>query len=80
MTERHGQDKADGLQRLRNSLLSFIQRLPKTEPFKIHEVSVMELSVKLLRAENEENALVCIKIMIDAFRNHRVGPSCYLSG
>jgi transformation/transcription domain-associated protein len=64
-------------QRLRNSLLTFIQRLPKTDPFKVHEVAVMELAIKLLRVENEENALVCIKIMIDAFRNHRVRSPSY---
>lgn len=57
---------------MRHALYSFIHRLPKTEPFKAHEVSVMELTVRILKVENEENALVCIKIMIDAFRNHRV--------
>lgn len=28
--------------------------------------------VKLIKAENEENALICIKIMIDGFRAHKV--------
>jgi hypothetical protein len=55
--------------------LTFIQRLPKNEVFKAHGAAVMELSVKLLRAENEENALLCIKIMIDAFRNQRVSQA-----
>lgn len=32
----------------------------------------MELMVKLMKVENEENALICIKIMIDGFRAHKV--------
>lgn len=32
----------------------------------------MELMIKLLKVENEENALLCIKVMIDGFRNHKV--------
>ena len=31
----------------------------------------MELMIKLIKLENEENALLCIKIMIDGFRNHK---------
>lgn len=33
----------------------------------------MDLMIKLMKSENEENALICIKIMIDGFRAHRVG-------
>ena len=33
----------------------------------------MELMIKLLKVENEENALSCIKIMIDGIRNHKAG-------
>jgi transformation/transcription domain-associated protein len=32
----------------------------------------MTLMVKLIKAENEENALICIKVMIDGFRAHKV--------
>jgi len=32
----------------------------------------MELMIKLMKVENEENALLCIKILIDGFRNHKV--------
>lgn len=63
-------------QRFRLTLLNFLARLPKTEPFRQHEAAVMEMAAKLLRLDNEDNALVCIKIMIDAFRNHRVCPAC----
>ncbi|KAK4687186.1 transformation/transcription domain-associated protein, partial [Tremellales sp. Uapishka_1] len=58
-------------QRYRHTLLSFLQRLPHTEPFRQHETVVMDMMVKLLKLENEENALLCIKIMIDGFRSHK---------
>lgn len=59
-------------QRYRQTLLTFLQRLPHNEPFRQHEVPVMDLMVKLLRVENEENALLCLKVMIDGFRSHKV--------
>jgi transformation/transcription domain-associated protein len=31
----------------------------------------MELMIRLMKVENEENALLCIKVMIDGFRNHK---------
>ena len=34
--------------------------------------------VKLIKAENEENALICIKIMIDGFRAHKVSHPIYI--
>jgi transformation/transcription domain-associated protein len=35
----------------------------------------MELMIKLMKVENEENALLCIKILIDGFRNHKVSSN-----
>jgi transformation/transcription domain-associated protein len=32
----------------------------------------MSTALKLLKVENEENALHCIKIIIDGFRSHKV--------
>jgi transformation/transcription domain-associated protein len=69
------EDGLTGVQRFRHTLLSYIQRLPHSEPFRQHESAVMELMIKLIRVENEENALLCIKIIIDGFRNHKVGLS-----
>ena len=31
--------------------------------------------IKLMKVENEENALLCIKILIDGFRNHKVSTN-----
>ncbi|EIW69900.1 hypothetical protein TREMEDRAFT_71446 [Tremella mesenterica DSM 1558] len=58
-------------QRLRHTLLSFIQRLPHHEPLRPHVAKIMELMIKLLKVENEENAMSCIKIMIDGIRSHK---------
>lgn len=58
-------------QRFRNTLLAFLQRLPRTEPLKPHESTLMSTALSLLKVENEENALLCIKIIIDGFRSHK---------
>ena len=59
-------------QRYRHTLFTFLQRLPHNEPFRQYEAPIMEAMIKLLRVENEENALPCLKVMIDGFRNHKV--------
>lgn len=58
-------------QRFRHTLLAYLQRLPHSEPFRQYESKVLELMVKLLKVENEDNALLCIKVMIDGFRSHK---------
>jgi transformation/transcription domain-associated protein len=63
--------KDNSEQRYRHTLLAYLQRLPHTEPFRQYEARVMELMVRLLKVENEDNALLCIKIMIDGFRSHK---------
>lgn len=62
-------------QKLRHCLLTFIQKLPHTDPFRQYEKDVMDLMIRLLALENEENALVCVKVVIDGFRSHRVSLS-----
>ena len=52
--------------------MTFLQRLPHTEPFKQHAQPIMDLMTKLMKVENEENALICIKVMIDGFRHNKV--------
>jgi transformation/transcription domain-associated protein len=58
--------------RFRHALFSFLHRLPHSEPLKQHTTTILELVIKLLKVENEENALLLVKIIIDAFRNHKV--------
>lgn len=63
--------KDNSEQRFRHTLLAYLQRLPHSEPFRQYESKVLELMVKLLKVENEDNALLCIKVMIDGFRSHK---------
>lgn len=58
-------------QRFRSALLAFLQRLPHNDTLKSHENALMSTALALLKVENEENALLCIKIIIDGFRSHK---------
>ncbi|KAL7422906.1 transcription-associated protein 1 [Cryptotrichosporon argae] len=57
--------------KLRANLLTFLHRLPHSEPYKHHESAIMALMINLLKVENEENAITCIKILVDGFRTHK---------
>ena len=35
----------------------------------------MSTALSLLKVENEDNALLCIKIIIDGFRSHKVSTA-----
>ncbi|WWC98567.1 hypothetical protein V866_005459 [Kwoniella sp. B9012] len=65
-------------QRYRHTLLAFLQRLPHHEPIRHHISSIMDLCIKLLKLENEENALLCIKIMIDGLRSNKEQMEPYI--
>ncbi|KAG1055750.1 hypothetical protein G6F43_002312 [Rhizopus delemar] len=59
-------------QKLRNIILEIIYRLPQTEPLKEYAHDLCIMLMNLIRVENEDNAVVCAKIIIDlhrAFRN-----------
>nr|XP_018259603.1 transformation/transcription domain-associated protein [Kwoniella dejecticola CBS 10117]OBR81761.1 transformation/transcription domain-associated protein [Kwoniella dejecticola CBS 10117] len=70
--------KENSEQRLRHTLIAFLQRLPHNEPLRHHLNSIMDLCVKLLKIENEENALLCIKIMIDGLRSNKEQMEPYI--
>lgn len=59
------------LKKLRNIILEIIYRLPQTEPLKEYASEVCKTLMHLLRVENEENAVVCVKIIIDFHRSFR---------
>ncbi|KAG1474893.1 hypothetical protein G6F56_000065 [Rhizopus delemar] len=58
-------------QKLRNIILEIIYRLPQTEALKEYVPELCRTLMKILRAENEENAVVCVKIIIDLHRSFR---------
>ncbi|KAG1145231.1 hypothetical protein G6F37_006937 [Rhizopus arrhizus] len=58
-------------QKLRNIILEIIYRLPQTEALKEYVPELCRTLMKILRVENEDNAVVCVKIIIDLHRSFR---------
>ncbi|EPB81798.1 hypothetical protein HMPREF1544_11483 [Mucor circinelloides 1006PhL] len=58
-------------QKLRNIILEIIYRLPQTEILKEYAPELCKMLLHLLRVENEDNAVVCVKIIIDLHRSFR---------
>lgn len=52
-------------------LLTTIQRLPHSESMKQFVVDIQNLMVHLLRTDNEELGVICVKIVIDFNRTYR---------
>ncbi|SGY18766.1 BQ5605_C014g07468 [Microbotryum silenes-dioicae] len=66
--------------RLRNLLIQILHRLPHVEPLRSHAPPLMILLLKLLRIENEDNAVLCMKVIIDLHRTYSRGPHPLASG
>ncbi|GAA5967961.1 hypothetical protein JCM21900_003879 [Sporobolomyces salmonicolor] len=60
--------------KLRNLLIQILHRLPHVEPLRQHAPSLMALLLQLLRTENEENAVLCMKVVIDLHRTYSRPP------
>ncbi|GAA5802218.1 hypothetical protein HPULCUR_007681 [Helicostylum pulchrum] len=58
-------------QKLRNIILEIIYRLPQTETLKEYAPDLCRMLMHLLKVENEDNAVVCVKIIIDLHRTFR---------
>ncbi|KAI7902282.1 uncharacterized protein BX663DRAFT_552217 [Cokeromyces recurvatus] len=58
-------------QKLRNIILEIIHRLPQTEALKGYAPDLCRMLMHLLKVENEDNAVVCVKIIIDLHRTYR---------
>jgi transformation/transcription domain-associated protein len=57
--------------KLRNTTLEVLNRMPHTEALRPFDKQVLKLAMDALKAENEENALVCLRIIFDLHRNFR---------
>ncbi|KAK3325553.1 hypothetical protein B0H66DRAFT_492214 [Apodospora peruviana] len=62
------------LQKLRNCVLEIFHRLPTTpgsptEPFEPYAEEVVDLLMNLVRTDNEENAVICVKVISDIMRH-----------
>ncbi|KAF8592382.1 hypothetical protein K439DRAFT_1323691 [Ramaria rubella] len=58
----------------RHALVDTLHRLPLNEQLKVHAPTIMALVLHLLRRDNEENGVTCIKIIIDLNRSYRTSP------
>jgi hypothetical protein len=52
-----------------------IHRLPVSEVIRPHVNSILILTLNLIREDNEENVLVCLRIIIDLHKQYR--PAFY---
>ncbi|WAQ94362.1 TRRAP-like protein [Mya arenaria] len=59
------------MQQLRKLLLEIIHRIPSNEHLKKYVQQVLSLMFKLIKIENEENVLVCLKIIIELHKQYR---------
>ena len=57
--------------KLRNTTLEILNRMPHTEALRPFDKQVLKLAMDALKAENEENALICLRIIFDLHRNFR---------
>jgi len=58
-------------QKIRNMLLEVLNRLPNTETLRPHVQSMLSLCMQLLERDNEENAVICLRIIFDLHKNFR---------
>ncbi|GAA5864979.1 hypothetical protein JCM8547_004259 [Rhodosporidiobolus lusitaniae] len=63
-----------GEHKLRNLLIQILHRLPHVEPLRAHASSLMTLLLHLLRTESEDNAVLCMKVIIDLHRTYSRPP------
>lgn len=53
------------IQQVRKLILEMIHRLPHTEQLRQYVRPILDLMSKLLEKDNEENVLVCLRIIIE---------------
>jgi transformation/transcription domain-associated protein len=56
---------------VRNTVLDILNRLPTTPALQPYAANLLKLSMFLLEVENEENAVICLRIIIDLHKSYR---------
>lgn len=64
-------------QKLRNVLLEILNRLPHNEKLKGNVQELLKLSMHILNTDNEENSLICLRIIFDLHKNYRPTLDAY---
>lgn len=59
------------IQQVRKLILEMIHRLPTSEILRPYVNSILTLMLKLLQIDNEENVLVCLRIIIELHKQYR---------
>jgi transformation/transcription domain-associated protein len=56
---------------VRNVILEVLNRMPHSETLKPYVVDLMKLSMHVAATDNEENALIALRIIFDLHKNYR---------
>ena len=59
------------MHKTRKCVLEMLNKLPHNEHLRPHDKTVLRLATSSLRVENEENALICLRVIFDLHRNFR---------
>lgn len=59
------------IQQVRKLILEMLYRLPTNHLLRPYSNSILSLMLKLLKIDNEENVLVCLKIIIELHKQYR---------
>jgi transformation/transcription domain-associated protein len=57
---------------LRNLLLEVLYRLPQNDTLKPYATELLQLLMFLLKIENEDNAVICLKIIIELYKSYKL--------
>ncbi|XP_046847243.1 transformation/transcription domain-associated protein-like isoform X2 [Xenia sp. Carnegie-2017] len=59
------------IQQLRKLILEIIHRIPTNDHLRVHYKNILTVMFNMLESENEENVLVCLRIIIELHRQFR---------
>ena len=65
-------------QRLRNFILETLNRLPINEVLRRHANELLKLAMFLLEKENEDNAIICLRIIIELHKSYQAGSDSHV--
>lgn len=60
---------------MRHGILEVIQRLPFNEHLKPYVIELMRIMMQCLRGDNDENAAICLRVIIELHKNYRNVPA-----
>ncbi|EGG23993.1 protein kinase [Cavenderia fasciculata] len=57
--------------KIRNTILEILNKLPNNELLKPHVQNLLQLCMYLLEVDNEDNAIICLRIIMELHKNYR---------